>query len=65
MDAGGSMEGMTFVSSDHETLDGTGNFSEFYLVRVVSVAHKVEWKVLLLAGTLSVWVRCAFVSYEG
>ena len=65
MDADGLMEGMTFVSSDYETLDGMGNFSEFFLVvRVVSLAHEVGWKAFLLAGTLSFWVRCVFVNYE-
>lgn len=65
MDADGSMEGMTFVSSDYETLDGTGNFSDFYLVvRVVLLAHEVGWKAFLLAGTLSVWVQRVFVSSE-
>nr|XP_009487250.1 PREDICTED: zinc finger CCHC domain-containing protein 7-like [Pelecanus crispus] len=36
------MKGTTFVPSDHETLDGTGNFSKFYSVRVVSVAQETK-----------------------
>lgn len=63
MDAGGSVEGTTFVSSGHETLDSMGNFSEFYLVhRVVSVAHKVGcgklffWQKLHRFGSSASWV---------